>query len=133
VSEDLLREAVRGSERATVRLRVVGEHPWRLTADGPAGPLEAQGDDLFSALVALREQLERDGWLLEVQGAREDTYPSGMARGSGGRRVYVLRPGRHATLDDLVDTLAPLDGGRAATVAEQRANFERWSRDPDRI
>ena len=132
MSDDLLREAVRGSERAEVRLRVAGEHPWRLEADGPTGRLQAEGDDLFSATVALREQLERDGWLLEIQGARPDTYPSRMARGSGGRRFYVLRPGKHATLDDLVDTLAPLEGGRAGTVAEQRANFERWSRDPDR-
>jgi hypothetical protein len=132
VSGDLVREAVRGDERAPVRLRVTAEHPWRLEADGPTGELQAEGDDLFAALNGLREQLERDGWRLAVQGARADTYPSGMARGAGGRRVYVLRPGRHATRDDLVDTLAPLEDGRPGTVAEQRANFERWSADPDR-
>jgi hypothetical protein len=133
VSEVLLREAARGDERAPIRLRVSGGPPWRLEADGPTGRLDAEADDLFAATVALREQLERDGWLLQVQGGRVDTYPSRMSRGGGGRRIYVLRPGRHATLDDLVDTLAPLDGGRAGTVAEQRETFERWSRDPDRV
>jgi hypothetical protein len=125
-SEVLERHAIRRGDRAPVRLRVAGHAPWRLEADGPTGRLAGEGPDLFAATVALREQLERDGWLLEVQGARADTYPSGMGRGAGGQLVYVLQPGRQARLDDIVDTLAPLDGGRAATVAEQRENFERW-------
>jgi hypothetical protein len=130
VSQELVREAVRGQERAPVRLRVTGEHPWRLEADGPTGHVEGEADDLFFATVAVREQLEREGWLLEVEGARGDTYPSGMALGAGGREVYVLRPDSKATLDDLVETLAPMSGGQAATVAEQRANFQRWFAGP---
>jgi hypothetical protein len=126
---DVVREAVRGDERAPVRLRVVQEHPWRLEAEGPTGTLVAEADDLFTALVELREQLEAAGWLLQVNGARVDAYPSRMALDSGGRQLYVLRPGRHATGEDLVDTLAPLEDGRAGTVAEQRENFDRWRQD----
>ena len=118
-------DALRGDERAPVRISIEGEHPWRLAADGPTGRLAAEGDDLFAATVVLRERLEADGWLLQIEGAREDVYPSRMSRAAG--RAYVLRPGRHSTLEDLVDTLAPLRAGRAVTVAEQRANFERWS------
>jgi hypothetical protein len=122
---ELLVDAVRGDARAPVRITVAGERPYRLEADGPSGRLSGEAEDLFDATVALREQLERDGWLLQVEGAREDVYPSRMSRPSG--KAYVLREGRHSTRDDLVDTLAPLSGGRAATVAEQRAHFERWS------
>jgi hypothetical protein len=121
------RQAIRRGERAPVQLRITGHAPWRLEADGPTGRLAGEGPDLFEACVALRELLERDGWLLEVQGARSDTYPSGMGRGAGGQLVYVLRWAQPARLDDIVDTLAPLDDGRAATVAEQREYFERWA------
>jgi hypothetical protein len=125
LTSEIVVDAVRDDARAPVRITVAGERPYRLQADGPTGHLTGEGADLFDATVALREQLERDGWLLQVEGAREDVYPSRMSRPSG--RAYVLRPGRHSTLDDLVDTLAPLRAGRAVTVAEQRAHFERWS------
>lgn len=125
MSDEIVVEAVRGDARAPVRIVVAAERPYRLDAEGPTGRLSGEGDDVFDAAVALREQLERDGWLLQIEGAREDVYPSRMSRPSG--RAYVLRPGRHSTADDLVDTLAPLSAGRAATVAEQRANFERWT------
>lgn len=50
--------------------------------------------------------------MLEIEGARLDVYPSGMSSEVG--MAHVLRPGRHATLDDLVEPLAPLSGGRVA-------------------
>jgi hypothetical protein len=121
----ILVDAVCGDVQEPVRITVAGERPCRLEADGPTGRLVGEGEDLFDATVALREQLERDGWLLQVEGAREDVYPSRMSRPSG--KAYVLREGRHSTREDLVDTLAPLQAGRAATVAAQRAHFERWS------
>ena len=126
MSDVLDREAIRRGERAPVRLRITGRAPWRIEADGPTGALAGEGADLFAACADLREQLERDGWLLAIQGARADTYPSGMGRDGGGRLVYVLRPGEQARMHDLVETLAPLEGGEPATVAEQRENFERW-------
>ena len=56
-------------------------------------PYTATAPDMFEALVRLRRQLEPDGLTVAVQGARRDTYPSGMARDmGGGMRVYVLRP-----------------------------------------
>jgi hypothetical protein len=123
--EPIVREVRRGAERAEIRLRCAGTHPWRLEADGPTGRLSAEGDDLFSALAGLREQLEADGWLLQVNGARVDAYPSRMAR-AGGRLLYVLRPGEQARDGDLVETLAPLEEGRGGTVAEQQEHFEHW-------
>jgi hypothetical protein len=47
-------------------------------------PYTATGPDMFEALVRLRRQLDPDGLLVAVQGACQDTYPSGMARDMGG-------------------------------------------------
>ncbi|NQX23207.1 hypothetical protein [Curtobacterium sp. VKM Ac-2852] len=81
----------------------------------------ATADDAFEALSLVRAALDRDGWLLGVQGARVDVWPSGMARQQGGGlRAYRHRRGRRPRLDDLVDVFAPADG-RLGTVEAQRA------------
>jgi hypothetical protein len=81
---------------------------------------------MFEALVRLRRQLEPDGLMVAVQGARRDTYPSGMARDmGGGMKVYVMRPGQPGR-PDLVETLDDAPPDQMATVDEQRAFFEAW-------
>jgi len=88
-------------------------------------PYTATGPDMFEALVRLRRQLEPEGLVLAVQGARRDTYPSGMARDMGrGMQVYVMRPGLRARPEDLVGTLDDAPIGQMATVDEQRAYAE---------
>lgn len=90
-------------------------------------PYTATGPDMFEALVRLRRQLEPDGLALAVQGARRDTYPSGMARDmSGGMEVYVLRPGQPAARADLVETLDDAPPDQLATVDEQQAFADAW-------
>lgn len=90
-------------------------------------PYTATGPDMFETLVRLRPQLEPDGVMVALQGARRDTYPSGMARDmGGGRSVYVLRPGHSASRSDLVDTLADAPIDQLATVDEQRVFWEAW-------
>jgi hypothetical protein len=120
----------RGHEEAQLR--------WHWTVDGPrttyalslewSGPaLRAEGPDMFEALADLRRQLEPSGWLIAVQGARLDTFPSGMARDQGGgERVYICRPGLPARSEDLVDTLASAEPEALATVAEQEEYWNRW-------
>lgn len=81
----------------------------------------ATADDAFEALSLVRAALDREGWLLGVQGARVDVWPSGMARQQGGgMRAYRLRRGRRPRSDDLVDVFAPADE-RLGTVDAQRA------------
>jgi hypothetical protein len=90
-------------------------------------PYTATAPDMFEALVRLRRQLEPDGLKVAVQGARRNTYPSGMARDMGaGMRVYVMRPGHRARREDLVDTLDDAPPDQLATVDEQRAFAEAW-------
>ncbi|MEU4805017.1 hypothetical protein [Actinosynnema sp. NPDC023587] len=127
---------VRGDDRQWARLR-----GWLDGYDGPR-PLyrielfpggdryTATASDMFESLVRLRCQLEPDGWMIAVQGARRDTYPSGMARDmGGGLRVYVMRPGRKAGTGDIVETLADATVEQLGTVAEQQAWRDAWFAD----
>lgn len=94
-------------------------------------PYTATAPDMFEALVRLRRQLEPDGLMVAVQGARRDTYPCGMARDmGGGTQVYVMRPGLHARPEDLVETLDDAPPDQIATVDEQRAFAETWRAGP---
>lgn len=132
---------VQGDQQHKARL-----HGWLDGHDGPipiyrvelltrlgsyGGPYTATGPDMFEALVRLRRQLEPEGLMIAVQGSRRDAYPSGMTRDmGGGERIYVMRPGHHARLDDLVDTFAGAEPDQLATVDEQRAFWEAWLKEP---
>jgi hypothetical protein len=97
------------------------------------GPYTATGPDMFEALVRLRRQLEPDGLMVAVQGARRDTYPSGMARDmGGGMQVYVLRPGGASGRGDLVKTLDDAAPDQLATVEEQKAFAAAWRNEKTR-
>jgi hypothetical protein len=119
--------AFRRNETATATLdwkRVV-EH-FEVAATGPWGMVTASGDDAFSALTEVRQQLEDQGWFLAVNGARRDTYPSGMGRGAGGLAVYEFRIGERAGAS--VPTFADADPDRVGTVSEQEDHFQGcWS------
>jgi hypothetical protein len=93
-------------------------------------PYTATGPDVFEALARLRRQLEPDGLMIAVQGARRDTYPSGMARDMGaGMQVYVLHAGMRARREDLVETLADAPPDDLGTADEQRAFHDTWIAD----
>lgn len=124
---------VRGDDSADARLqwwKVMednGRITYRIKLTGIGQKFDGAGPDMFEALVEIRRQLEPTGWRIAVQGARMDTYPSGMARDmGGGERVYVLRPRQQAKREDLVDTLEPADAHRLATVDEQAEYFDSW-------
>lgn len=117
--------AVRGGERARSRLR------WRQDGDtfaveatGPWGTVAGSADDAFGALAAARQQLEAQGWLLAVAGARRDAYPSGMLREQGGGQVYLLVPGRPA--EQRLETFSDAPPEAVTTVDQQREAYEEW-------
>jgi hypothetical protein len=130
---------LRDTEPEVARLRV-----WLDAYDGPMPcyrvelvvrlgnytcPYTATGPDAFEALVRIRRQLEPDGLAVAVQGARRDTYPSGMARDmGGGMKVYSLRlgvPGR----PELVKTFDDAEPEQLGTVDEQKAFNSEWLAD----
>lgn len=134
---------VRGSQPEQTRLQA-----WLDGHDGPVPryrvelltrlghytcPYTATGPDMFEALVRLRRQLEPDGLMIAVQGARRDTYPSGMARDmGGGSTVYIMRAGQRARREDLVKTLEDAPTELLGTVDEQQAFAQAWRDDPNK-
>lgn len=121
--------AVRQHEQRRVRLRWGRDDQvtYWITLDDPDGGTEQTGTDLFEALIAVRRQLAHGGWRLAVQGARTDTYPSGMLRDmNGARKVYVLELGLPSSRDHLVDIFADADPAAIGTVEEQRDHFTAW-------
>ncbi|MEJ1923477.1 MULTISPECIES: hypothetical protein [unclassified Microbacterium] len=102
---------------------------WTVTirSDG-FGTMQVSADDAFEALCLIREELEPLGWHIGVAGALPNVWPSGMARDQGGGlRAYRLTP---QGAGDLVDTFAPIDPGMTVTIAEQRAQADRFFERP---
>ncbi len=121
-------DALRGSERRRLVLvaRDLGDHRFELAVSGPIGDHAVIADDLFEALRLLRLEMERHGWRLAVQGARRDTWPSGMLRDQlDGGAVYVL-PLDPKARPEAVATFDPAPQELLATVAEQEAAWEAW-------
>jgi hypothetical protein len=105
------------------------EDLYRAQLEWSGEPIDVGADDMFEALVRIREQLEPQGWFVAVQGSRLDAFPSGMQREmGGGLNVYVMRMGEHPRLGDVVETFAEADPSTLATVAAQRKRVEEWAR-----
>ncbi len=104
----------------------LGIRNFRVTLDGPTGRVEATDRDYFDALAGVRRQLEPQGWSIAVQGARRDTFPSGMLRDGGSHKVYVQKLGQHVQQSDLVSMFDDADPADLATVDEQEQYFHRW-------
>ncbi|WP_405673924.1 type VII secretion system-associated protein [Streptomyces canus] len=88
------------------------------------------GGDCFEALTRVREQIEPAGWLLGVNGARRDTWASGMCRGLGAFQVYRLTPGARLTNADRVQTFHEAPRETLGTIAEQILFEHQWNPDP---
>jgi len=101
--------------------------PWALTVNGGAfRERRFEGDDLFSALIALRRELEPSGGRLLCAGSRRDVYPSGMSRSMGSaRQAYLIKLGEPATV--LVDIFDRADARDVGTIDEQSAYKTRWA------
>ena len=87
----------------------------------------AEADDAFAALCEIRRDLEREGWMLAIEGSRVRSYPSGMQRDQGGGLwVYRLEPGASAGRDSQRSIFDSVDVSECGTVAEQLAYFTRF-------
>ncbi|MFD0026168.1 hypothetical protein [Streptomyces sp. NPDC058382] len=125
--------AVRGEERAVAALTWAldeGEQqePYRVRAAGPWGSHEERGHDLIAALDSVRRALEREGWLLAINAARPDVSQSGMLRGSGSSRAYLLRPGKPGRLDAMVNLFDDAPPTAVTSVDAQHEAHEQWVR-----
>lgn len=117
---------VLGDEIARCRLEIGDVSPWRLRLECSGGGYASEGVDLFESLTALRLQLESDGLMLCVNGARADVFPSGMSRQmAGGRKAYQLVGGRRPDRRDLVDIFDSACCDSVVSVDEQLASVRK--------
>ena len=99
----------------------------RVVVTTATGRYEGDGEGYFEALCAVRRELEHDGLLPGVQGARAGVYPSPMALSMGARRAYRLTMGQPARTKDLIDLFEPVDPP-VSTVDEQARWYADWLR-----
>jgi hypothetical protein len=103
--------------------------PYRARLDWHGEPIDVRADDMFEALVRIRERLEPQGWFMAVQGSRLDTFPTDVQREeSGGLNVHVIDRNEPRRLGEVVETFAEADPSTLATVAAQREFSEEWLR-----
>jgi hypothetical protein len=134
-AESTLVTLVRGDDRQQAVIHWAwqgrnGPHGlYRAQLEWSGEPIDVGADDMFEALVCIREQLEPQGWFVAVQGSRRDVYPTAMQREmAGGLNVQVMRMGEQARLGDVVETFDEADPSTLATVAAQRAHAVEWER-----
>lgn len=85
------------------------------------------GHSFFHLLQQIRQDLEKDGILLNCYGASKNVRPSGMSISmSGGIMAYKHTLGKKSELKDLVEIWKAGPDVQPVTVAEQDAFFDEW-------
>jgi len=108
-------------------LEVIEQASWKLVLTGLNDTFEGSGEDCFSALVSLRENLDQIGVRLLCMGARLDVYPSGMSRNMGGaRKAYINKLGAPALNSDLVDIFDYTTPETVGSVVDQTTFHKKW-------
>lgn len=85
------------------------------------------GPECWTALCAIRRDLEQEGLHLACYGASRNVYPSGMARSMGrGAYAYRLTMGQAARQESLACIFDTGPDVAPATLEEQRQYFDAW-------
>jgi hypothetical protein len=88
---------------------------------------EKTADDFFSALVAIRVELDAKGIRLMNYGSSLNVYPSPMSRSMGsGEKAYRLSMGEQAKTADLVSIFETGPDVTPSTVQEQEQFYRKW-------
>ena len=87
------------------------------------------GDEFFTALCDVRDDLETLGLVPQCYGASRNVYPSGMSREMGVcEKAYRLVPGIPGQMADLVNIFDDGPDVDPVSVSVQQAFFEDWTR-----
>lgn len=111
-------------------VKIAISEPWAVSFSQPdLGETCYESDDLFKALLLLRAALEEQGHKLLCNGSRKNVVVSGMSREmSGGRKAYLVKLGKQARRDDLVDIFDCVDSSFVGTVGQQTEFYSEWLR-----
>lgn len=105
---------------AALRASEAGDDLYRVEIMFDGKIISGIGGNCFDALIEVRRRLESQGFLVCVEGARKDVWPSGIARSmGGGRKAYRMTLGKQALKSDLVDIFA--EAQAPSSIADQEA------------
>lgn len=125
--EIMLRDEQGALLPATVELVDIDAYECQLTLRWAGGELQSIEGDYFEAFCRIRERLEEQGLLPMCYGASRRIVISGMGRDmAAGLRVYKVKLGKQAQINDLVDLFATDDDVEPVSVVEQQAFQEQW-------
>ena len=86
-----------------------------------------EADSFFQALVEIRQDLEKEGGIIQCNGSDRRVFPSPLQMAMGWEKAYLLELGRQARIQNvynIFDTDKPdLD---CVTVIEQREFYNQW-------
>ncbi|WP_349735281.1 hypothetical protein [Pseudomonas jessenii] len=118
-----------GSQRKCL-VKVAMSEPWVVSfSQSDLGETRYESDDLFKSLLLLRAALEEKGHKLLCNGSRKNVVVSGMSRQmSGGRKAYLVKIGKQARRDNLVDIFDCVDSSFVGTVEQQIEFYREWLR-----
>ena len=98
-----------------------------LDIDRDSGFERYEADSFFEALMNYRLDLEKEGGILQCNGADKCVFPSPMQMNFGGEKAYFLEMGKQASLNnvyEIFDQDKPnLD---CVSVAEQKQFYDDW-------
>ncbi len=89
--------------------------------------ISVKDENLFSALTALRQELEAVSIQILCNGAAENVYPSPMQMSMGpGRLAYKLCMGVQTGVADIVDIFDCDENLKFVTIDEQSKYYSEW-------
>lgn len=110
------------------KVHFILDKKWKLNVfDFDLPRSEFISEDLFSAQVEFRKELELKKAKLLCAGSRIDVFPSGMSRSmAGAMKAYKTQLGKPSQSTDLVDIFDYARPDAVATVEEQRDFHQKW-------
>ncbi|WP_168121754.1 hypothetical protein [Paenibacillus sp. HB172176] len=86
-----------------------------------------KSESFFSALIALRRELEKEGIQILCNGSARKVYPSRMQLSMGsGRLAYILTMGQQAKSSDMVDIFDYDDEFEFVAINKQVIYYNEW-------
>jgi hypothetical protein len=89
--------------------------------------MKIKGENFFSALLALRSELEKEKIQIVCNGSAKNVYPSRMQLSMGtGRKAYKLSIGQQAKNSNMVDIFDCDEELEFVDIDEQSKYYSEW-------
>lgn len=89
--------------------------------------MKFKGENFFSALLALRMELEKEKIQMVCNGSAKNVYPSRMQLSMGsGRKAYKLSMGQQAKSSDMIDIFDYDEELEFVDIDEQSKYYSEW-------